>query len=187
MDPRHTIGPHRSARSPALPPVSVRRGSPVLARTAAVYRPSSGPLGVSMVSRQSTRERTPKKASAAVTERVFSEPSRSLTPAVPPSRESQSDRALTLSTEMSAGSGLFSRAVTRASRLTGAKRPSASLLQTIYTALESAKDLRRTRMDPRHTKGCVSHTTQENNYHAQHWTSLSTLDSRPSLSLLLGF
>ena len=39
--------------------------------------------------------------------------------------------------------------------------------QTIYTALESAKDLRRTRMDPRHTKGCVSHTTQENNYHAR--------------------
>ena len=35
-----------SACSPALPPVSVRRGSPVLARTAAVYRPSSGPLAV---------------------------------------------------------------------------------------------------------------------------------------------
>ena len=33
-------------------------------------------------------------------------------------------------------------------------------MQTIYTALESAKDLRRTRVDPRHTKGCVTYKAE---------------------------
>ena len=55
-----------SARKPAVPPVRVSSESPILARTAAVYRPSSDPLGVSMVKRQSTRDLTPKKASAVV-------------------------------------------------------------------------------------------------------------------------
>ena len=71
-----------------------------------------------MVSRQSTRDLTPKKASAEVMlNRALLASSSILVPLLPPISVSQSPVADTLFTEMSAGKGLPSKAVTLESML----------------------------------------------------------------------